>query len=75
MSVHSESFLSLMSSYLMLLSFLSTRHSDAPYPIGLFCNYRFILLFSDFTVKWQYAVYLTAFLFHRPLITNIMKEG
>lgn len=33
-SVHSESLLPLMGRNLMLLSFLSARHSDAPYPIG-----------------------------------------
>ena len=34
-SIHSELFLSLMSCDLMLLSFLSARHSDAPYSIWI----------------------------------------
>ena len=52
MSIHSELFLSLMRSNLMLLSFSSTRHCRAPYqPVELlampipedFCNYRTIM--------------------------------
>ena len=34
-SVHSESLLSLVCRYLMLLSFLSARHNAAPYPYGI----------------------------------------
>ena len=55
-SVHSESLLSLVSCYLMLLSFSSARHSNAPYPFpyginvitGLFCGFALLMSIAYF---------------------------
>ena len=68
MSVHSESFLSLVSCYLMLLSLSSARHSNAPYLFpyginvitGLFCFFSLELSSSYL----RYSIFLFSELKH-----------
>ncbi len=51
MSVFSEFFLSLMSRDLMFLSFSSTRHNRAPYPLGYLNQIVITLLLCDVTSR------------------------
>jgi hypothetical protein len=51
MSVFSELFLSLMSRDLMFLSFSSTRHNRAPYPLGYLNQIVITLALCDVTSR------------------------